>query len=326
MNKKKGHGGLKFMLFLAIVATLITTIKIGVGTEMGQRIVGSREDRRIERTALTPRFAFAAATVKVTVGAIYTNRDGTTVDLTTTKDISIDRRSSSASEEIDISRTPSQVSPGVDATPMDDVSDSYTDILTKDYQYESAIEAGQPWSRYKADPWYYGTAIDPHFIPMIDDVMGFELRDTPSKPLTVEAQSGLKSSTRRAVNSPSASSSVTRTYSYEMDMNTFRRAIPIIANRTDIEINPQTPVTVTIGFDDVGLLRFADVEISSVTATSVAQGLGPRRRVVYRYTFDVTDISGEPIEIDIPTNFVDAPDESATVDSAPADTIPVATP
>ena len=150
---------------------------------------------------------------------------------------------------------------------MDDVSDSYTDILTKDYQYESAIEAGQPWTRYKADPWYYGTAIDPHFIPMIDDVMGFELRDTPSKPLTVEAKSGLKSSARRAVNSPSASSSVTRTYSYEMDMNTFRRAIPIVANRTDIEINPQTPVTVTIGFDDVGLLRFADVEISSVTAT-----------------------------------------------------------
>ena len=161
---------------------------------------------------------------------------------------------------------------------------------------------------------------------MIDDVMGFELRETPSKPLTIEAKSGLKSSSRRAANSPSASSSVTRTYSYEMDMNTFRRAIPIIANQTNIEINPQTPVTVTIGFDDVGLLRFADVEISSVTATSVAQGLGPRRRVVYRYTFDVTDISGEPIEIDIPKDFVDAPDESATVNSAPADTIPVATP
>ena len=63
-----------------------------------------------------------------------------------------------------------------------------------------------------------------------------------------------------------------------------------------------------------------------MTATSVAQGLGPRRRVVYRYTFDVTEISGEPIGIDIPTNYVDAPDESATVDSAPADTIPVATP
>ena len=141
-KKKKGHGGLKFMLFLAIVATLITTVKIGVGTEMGQRIVGSREDRRVERTKLTPRFAYAAATVKVTVGAIYTNRDGTTVDLTTTKDISIDRRSNTASNQIDISRTPSQVSPGVDATPMDGVGDSYTEILTKDYQYESPSSRG----------------------------------------------------------------------------------------------------------------------------------------------------------------------------------------
>ena len=181
---------------------------------------------------MTPRFTFAAARVKVTVGAIYTNRDGTTVDLTTTKDISIDRRSSSASEEIDISPTPSQVSPGVDATPMDGVSDSYTDILTKDYEYESAIEAGQPWTRYTSDTSHYGTPIDPHYIPMIDDVMGFELRDTPSKSVAAEPKSGLKSSTRRAVDSPSPSSSVTRTYSYEMDMNTFRRAIPIIANRT----------------------------------------------------------------------------------------------
>jgi hypothetical protein len=325
-KKKKGHGGLKFMLFLAIVATLITTIKIGAGTEAGQRIIGNREDRRVEHTSLAPRFAFAAATMQITVSAIYTNHDGTSVDLTSTKQISIDRQSATASKEIVVSSTPSQVSPGVDAIPMDGAIDSYSDILTKDYRYESATEAGQPWTRYKVEPYYYGTELDPNYIPMIDDIMGFELRDLPAKPLTIEAKTGFKAFARRAVNNPSAASSVTAIYSYDMDMKTFRRAIPILAIRTGIMIQPETPVTVTIGFDDVGLLRFADVEISSATATTAAQGLGPVRRVVYHYTLDVTEISGEPIKIDVPTNFVDAPDDSAPVDAAPADTIPVATP
>ena len=325
-KKKKGHGGLKFLAFLAMVAALITTIKIGVGTEVGQRVVGQREDLRVERTSLTPRFAYAAATLQVTVGAIYTTHDGTSVDLTTTKRITIDRQSATASREIKIAPTPSQVSPGVDAVPMDNVSDSYTDILTKDYRYESAIEAGQPWTRYTNDPYYYGTEIDSHYIPMIDDIMGFELRELPPKPVAEEAKSGFNALARRAVDGPAVSSSVTRSYSYEMDMNTFRRAIPILANRTGISIEPTTQVAVTIGFDDVGLLRYADVTISSATASTTAQVLGPKRMVVYRYTMNVTDISGEPIKIDIPTDFVDAPDVSVPEATAPVDTIPVATP
>jgi hypothetical protein len=325
-KKKKGHGGLKFLLFLAIVATLITTIKIGVGTEAGQRIFGKREDRRIERTTLTPRFAYAAATVQVTVSGIYTNDDGTTLDLTSTKKVSIDRQSGTASKDVEVSRSPSQVSPGVDAVPIGDITDSYTDILTKDYRYESAADAGQPWTRYTAEPSTYRTEIDPHYIPMIDDIMGFELRDLPPKPLTVDPKSPLHSSLRRAVNSPSPTSSVTRTFSYDMNINTFRRAIPILASRAGIEIGPETPVTVTIGFDDAGLLRFADVEISNATAAQIATALGPQQRVVYHYTFDVTDISGEPIAIDIPTNYVDAPYDTAPIDSAPVDSTPVATP
>jgi hypothetical protein len=321
-KKKKGHGGLKFMLFLAIVATLIVTIKFAVGTEAGQRIVGHREEHRVEHTTLTPRFAFAAATVHVTVAAIYTNPDGTTVDLTSTKKISIDRASSTASKEVEVALTPSQISPGVDAIPMDNVTDSYTEILTKDYRYDTAADAGQPWDRYKAEPEFYGTEIDPYYIPMIDDIMGFQLRDLPAKPLTVEPKAGFKPSARR-VNGPSDSSSVTRTYSYDMTMSTFLRAIPILANRTDIVVGSDTPVKVTIGFDDAGLLRFADVEISSATATTTAQQLGPRRRVVYHYTLDVTNISGEPVAIDIPTNFVDAPLDTAPVNTAPANTAPV---
>ena len=325
-KKKKGHGGLKFLLFLAIIATLVTTIKIGAGTEAGQRIFGNREDRRVERTTLTPRFAYAAATVQVTIAGIYANDDGTTVDLTSIKKVSIDRQSGTASKEVDVSRSPSQVSPGVDAIPIGDIGDSYTDILTKDYRYESAIDAGQPWTRYTAEPSTYRTELDPHYIPMIDDIMGFELRDLPPRPLTVDATSGPQSSLRLAVNSPSATSSVTRMFSYDMDINTFRRAIPILASRADIEISPETPVAVTIGFDDAGLLRFADVEISNATATQAATGLGAQRRIVYHYTFDVTDISGEAIAIDVPTDFVDAPDDTAPINSAPVDATPVATP
>ena len=43
-------------------------------------MLGNREDLRLEHTALTPRFGFASASVRVTVGEMY-NYDGSTVDL-----------------------------------------------------------------------------------------------------------------------------------------------------------------------------------------------------------------------------------------------------
>jgi hypothetical protein len=89
-------------------------------------------------------------------------------------------------------------------------------------------------------------------------------------------------------------------------METYRRVAPILANRTMIEAPPDTPVTLTIAFDDVGLLRFADVSVASSVATTLAQQLGAGHSGIYRYTLEVTDILGEPIHIDLPTDVVDA--------------------
>ena len=63
-KKKKGHGGLKFMAFIVVVVVLIVAISKGSKTETGQRILGNRQDRRLENTKLTPRFGFAAAKLR----------------------------------------------------------------------------------------------------------------------------------------------------------------------------------------------------------------------------------------------------------------------
>jgi hypothetical protein len=305
-KKKKGHGGLKFLASVVVLVLLIIAISKVGKSELGRRVTGGLQDRRLENIRLTPRFGFSAATVRTTVGSIY-YLEGQSMDVTTTSDISIDHQSARASSLIAISPTTNDIAPGVEAIPYDTFRESRTEILTKDYRYVSADDAGEPWTRSVVEPYYYGDEIDEHFIPMIDDLMGFELRDMASKPLTVEPVSGIKrdSLTRPAANTPTAPSAVTKTYSYEFDMATYRRVLPILAGRTQLYAPPETVVTVTIGFDDVGLLRFADVSIDSSVATTLAQELGNYYSADYHYTLEVTDISGEPITIELPTDVID---------------------
>ena len=79
-------------------------------------------------------------------------------------------------------------------------------------------------------------------------------------------------------------------------------------------------MTVTIGFDAVGLLRYADVSIPTTSSTTLAQALGNYQFADYHYIFEVTEISGEPFTIDLPADYVD---EAAPTEEAPADTVPV---
>lgn len=305
-KKKKGHGGLKFMAFVVVLVVLIVAITKGSKTEMGQRILGNREDRRLEHTSLTPRFSYASARLRITEAHFY-NNDGVPVDLTTTSEVSIDRASSRSSTDVTIERTATEVAPGVDGIPFDALNISFTRIRTEEYEYKSPEDEGDAWTRSVNYPYYYGTDLDEHYIPMIDDLMGFELRALPSKPITVEPASGFTRAglTRPSVNLPTAPSAATTTYSYELDMGTYHRVLPILAARTDLVAPRDTPVTVTIGFDDVGLLRFADVAIASSVATTLSQQLGPQYNAYYHYTIEVTDISGEPINIELPTDVLD---------------------
>ena len=65
-----------------------------------------------------------------------------------------------------------------------------------------------------------------------------------------------------------------------------------------------TPVTLTLGFDDVGLLRFADVEIASSVASTLVQQFGTAHFAAYHYTMSVNVISGEQLTIDVPKNIM----------------------
>lgn len=309
-RKKKGHGGLKFLSVVVAIVAVIVTVSMTKDSEFVQRVLGNREDRRLERTALTPRFGFASARLHITLAEIYNSAEGGTVDLTTTRDVSIDRESLTAKSDVKIDRTATEVAPGVNAIPYDALNASFTEILTKNNRYESPADPGQPWTWYPIGPYYYGTEIDAHYIPMIDDIMGFELRDLPSKPMTIEPASGFKSTVRRRVTGPTPPSAVTTSYTYEIDLDTYRRAVPILAGRTAFRGPGSTPVTLTIGFDDVGLLRFADVDMGSAVATTVAQQLGTKHSASYHYTLTVDDISGDAISIDVPTDVVDAPDDT----------------
>lgn len=305
-RKKKGHGGLKFLAFLVVVGGLITSLVAGSKTELWQRVTGQREDRRIERTTPTPRFAYTAASLRVIERSMY-NEGGRPIDLTTTNDILIDRPSITASSEVNIVRTPADPASTVGGVPPNDVRAAYTEILTRTYRYESPVDETQPWFRWATDQRVYGTPLDRHYIPMIDDILGFELRDLPSVPVTATPASQIKAVTSASgTDSPTAPPVDVKTYSYTLDVTTFNRAVPILAGRVGFTVPGATVVTLTIGFDDVGLLRFADVSIPTEAATTQAQLLGPGRDSTYHYTLEVSEISGEPVAIDVPPNVVDA--------------------
>ena len=309
-KRKSGHGGLKFLAFLVTITIVVMVASTTSHTELGQRLLGNREDHRLERTAVTPRFGFASARLRISVGEIYNSPAGGNLDLTMTRDVSIDRQSSTAMSDIKIERTAAEVTPGVSAVPYDAINAKFTEILTPDYRYDSPEEAGLPWTSYPITPYYYGSEIDEHYIPMIDDIMGFELGDLPSTPIAAEPQSGFKSTIRLRAAGATPPSAVTTSFTYQFDLATFRRAVPILATRTTIFGPPETPVTLIIGFDDVGLLRFADVGVAPAVASTLAQQLGPKHEVIYHYTLQVDEISGEPVSIVVPTDVVAAPDNA----------------
>jgi hypothetical protein len=303
-KKKKGHGGLKFMAFIVIVALLILGVRTGGKTEIGQRVMGHREDHRLSQTALTPRFAFASAHLRVTIGSMF-NSQGTPVDLTTTREVTLDHQTSRASTDVSIERTATEVSPGVTAIPFDAINAKYSVVLTKQYRYISPTDGGTSWSRSAVEPYYYGTELDDHYIPMIDDIMGFELRELPAHVAPASPVAGFR---RPAVDAPTMPPDATNSYSYDLDMETYRRVAPILAGRTVVDAAPDTAVTLTVAFDDVGLLRFVDVAIPNTVATTLAQQRGDGHSGVYHYTLEVIEISGEPIKIDVPTDVVDEAD------------------
>ncbi len=316
-KKKRKRGGRKFLAVLFVIVAMIVVVSNTRDTEFMQRVTGNREDRRVERTTVTPRFEFASATLQISIGEFYNNA-GDPVDLTTTKDVSIDRQSSRAKADVKLERTSTEVAPGVNAVPFDAINASFTEILTKTTRYDSQKDPGQPWVTHPVGPYYYGTAIDEHFIPMIDDIMGFDLRGLPSKPMVTEPTSGFKAGfkssllssasvdARPAVTGLTPPSAVTQSYTYQMDLATYRRAVPILAGRTGIYGPPQTPVTLTLGFDAVGLLRYVDIGMASSVASAMAQQFGPDHNAIYHYTMSVDVISGDPISIEIPKDVVDA--------------------
>ena len=129
-RKKKGHGGLKFLAFVVAITALIVTVSMTHNSDFVQRVLGHREDRRVERLALTPRFGFASARLHITVAEIYNSEEGGPVDLTSTRDVSIDRESLTAKSDVKIERTATEVAPGVSAIPYDALNASFTEILT----------------------------------------------------------------------------------------------------------------------------------------------------------------------------------------------------
>jgi hypothetical protein len=314
LQKKRKRSRVKLVVAAFAIGV---TIAIGVMTqhsEFVQRLTGNREDRRVERTAVTPRFEFASATLQISVGEIY-NVAGDAVDLTASRDVSLDRQSNMAKSEVKIERTSTEIAPGVNAVPFDALTTSFTEVMTKSGRYESPFEPGGPWTKYTVQPSYYDTPIDAHFIPMIDDIVGYQLRDLPTKPPVTPSASGLRSSllpkTRPAVSGLTPPTSVSSSFSYQIDLATFRRAVPILANRIGMYGPPLTPVTLTLGFDDVGLLRYADVGMASSVASTLAQQLGTKHSAIYHYSMSVSVISGEPISIDVPTDVVDSADAAS---------------
>ena len=310
VKRQKSHGGLKFLAVLLVIGGSVTAVYRSRDSEVVQRVLGHREDHRIDRTTLRPRFEFASAELHLTVAHIY-NYQGTPVDLTTTEAMTLDRQSQRAKSDIKLERTATEVAPGVTAIPYDALNASYTEILTTTDRFESPRDDSGVWERYDNKPGYYGTPLDPHYIPMIDDVIGFFLRDqkpidTPEPPVQSGLRSSIARTTRPAVGDSTEPSSVVTSFTYHLDLPSFRRNMPILAWRANLRGPDETLVTVTVGFDSVGLLRYADVSVPSGVASTLAELLGDHNSVTYHYTLSVDQISGEPVTIDVPASFVPA--------------------
>jgi hypothetical protein len=308
VKKQSNHGGLKFLAVLLVIGGIVTGLYMSRRTEMVQRVLGHREDHRLDHATLRPRFEYASAEMHLSIAHFY-NYQGTPVDLTTTENLTVDRRSQRAKSEIKFERTATQVEPGVTAIPYDALNANYTEILTTTDRFESPTDDSGVWQRYDNHPGYYGTPLDEHYIPMIDDLIGFALRDEKLVDApTPAAPSGLRSSIARtvkpAVGDNSEPTSVVTSYAYHLDLPTFRRNMPILAWRTNLRGPDETVVTVTVGFDAVGLLRYADVSVSPSVASTLVELLGDDSSVTYHYTLSVDQISGEPAIIDLPTNVV----------------------
>jgi hypothetical protein len=127
----------------------------------------------------------------------------------------------------------------------------------------------------------------------------------PAAPIAAGLRSSLV--TRPQVGDEAEPSSVETSYTFHMDLETFRRVVPILAWRMALVGSPETLVTLTIGFDAVGLLRYADASVIPTVASTLAQQLGDDHSATYHYTLSVDEISGEPAVIDLPASYVPGP-------------------
>ena len=87
-KKKRKRSRMKIVGGALAIGAIVVVGVLTQHSEFVQRLTGNREDRRVERTAVTPRFEFASATLQISVGEIY-NVAGEAVDLTASRDVSI---------------------------------------------------------------------------------------------------------------------------------------------------------------------------------------------------------------------------------------------
>ena len=281
-------------------------ISMASKTEMGQRISGNREDRRIETHPVdTAIRVLRSEAARDTIGSIY-NSEGAVVDLTTTSDMSIDRESASVTSDIVIERTATEVAPGVNAIPFDALERQVHGDPDEAVPIRIPVEAGEPWTRSHRRAVLLRHRARRSLHP--DDRRHHGIR-TPancrSKPVACRRAVGVQAAVGRHSDRVRRRDGIIRVRA---------RHGHVHASRTDprrpngIEAPPDTVVTLTLAFDDVGLLRFArrrDPERRGhdPRPTSAATG----RSGAYHYTLEVTEISGEPIQIDCRPTVVDEP-------------------
>lgn len=296
---------------LLVVVGLVGGGYAGRNTVAAQRILGKREDYRIEAATDSGRPAFAGAVIVQNASTVTHLPDGSVAAVRVLSEISIDRASSTATRRImSVLDRSDPNNPGVVTANVNDPPPQVQMwTFSKDAMYVSGAQPTDPWIRTPVGSPIL-TPASPYFILTLDDVIGFELAATTAVVSTADL-AALAAEIRPILQSGDSDGTVTpppapqpiEVRQYSMTAGDLKRMIPTLYTYAELDLRVDTPITLRLGFDAERVLRFASISLErSAAEQRIGDGVA-----VYGFTMVVSDLSDSPMIIALPTNVVDAP-------------------
>lgn len=335
-----------------VVLTVVLVAGLGAGgwfgfhSEAFQRVLGKREGTKVVLDQARPEYVSAVVQERYLATA-----EGSPSTVSVADTFTIDRASNLANVERSSANT------GLDAMqtsvgPATQPEVVGREIWTLDAHFTESSGGTTSWERRSTtEATHIGGVFHPYLVPVRNDVVGFELATlahraptvpgvadpvapanpapassvpadpaTPAETLAEPAAPAVPATASGTVPhiDPSPPNGVTDLRRWTFDLATFKSLSPVAYWKTPfIELDRSTRADVTMGFDDAGVLRYLQVTVDPMNVPLVS---GAR---IFSFEWSVLELSDAPVEIEVPTDVVDAPATTDATD-APASTDPTA--